>query len=75
MIMRMRIEQRLDLVGYEVTLEKVCIKSLSERRSRIYGANVKRETVPDCGTSEGEGPFSEYLSVCSWCTKRKAVRR
>ena len=31
--------------------------------------------VPDCGTSEGEGPFSEYLSVCSWHTKREAVRR
>ena len=53
----------------------VCIKSLSEWRSRVYGANVKLETVPDCVASEKEGPFSEGLSVCGWNTKRKAVRR
>ena len=63
------------LVGCEVTLEKMCFKSLSEWRSRIYGANVKRETVPDCGASEGVGTFSESLSVCGWHTKHEAVRR
>ena len=75
MMMRMWIEQWLDLVWYEVTLEKMCFKSLTECRSRIYGANGKGETVPDCGPIEGEGPFSESLSVCSWHTKREAVRR
>ena len=71
----MWIEQWLDLVWYEVTLEEMYFNSLSELRSLIYGANVKGETVPDCGASEGEGPFSESLSVCSWHTKREAVRR
>ena len=61
----MWIEQWLDLVGCEVTLEKRCFKSLSEWKSKIYGTNVKREAVPDCGASEGEGPFSEK-SVCLW---------
>ena len=55
----MWIEQWLDLVGYEVTLEKMCFKSLSEWRSRIYG--------------EEKEPFSEGLSVCGWHTKRDAV--
>ena len=53
----------------------MCSKSLSEYRIRIYGANVKRETVPDCGASVGEGPFSKSLPVCGWHTKREAVRR
>ena len=44
-------------------------------QGRIYGADVKGETVPDCGPSEGEGPFPESLSVCNWRTKREAVRR
>ena len=66
---RMWIEQWLDLVGYEVTLEKMCFKNLSEWRSRILWANDKGITVPDCGASEGEGPFSESLSVCSWHTQ------
>ena len=30
----------------------------------MYGANVKGETVPDCGASEREGSFTESLSVC-----------
>ena len=47
-MMRMWIEGWLDLVGYDVTLEKMCFKNLSEWRSRIYRANVKQETVPDC---------------------------
>ena len=45
MMMRMWIDQWLDLVGYKITLEKMCFKSLSECRSRIYGVNVKGETV------------------------------
>ena len=55
----MRIEQWLDLVGYERTLEKIYFKSLSEWKGRIYGANVQRETVPVCGVSEKERSFSE----------------
>ena len=51
------------IVGWEVTLEKMCFKSLSERRSRIYEASVERETVPGGGASDGDGPFSE--SFCS----------
>ena len=71
----MWIEQWLDLIGYKATFEKMCFKGLSKWRNRIHGANVKGETVPDYGASEGEGPFSEGLSVCSWHTKHEAVRR
>ena len=74
-MIRMRREQWLDLAGYEVTVEKTCFKSLSEWRSRISRANVGGETVPDCGAGEGEGPFSENLSVCGCHTKREVVRR
>ena len=44
----MWIEQWLDLIGYEITLKKIRFKSLSKWRSRLYEANVKQETVPDC---------------------------
>ena len=46
------------------TREKMDFKSLSECRSGLYGANVKCETVPDCGASEGEGSLSKSLSEC-----------
>ena len=50
-------------------------KSLSECRSKICGANVKGETVADCGVSEGERPFSESFSVGSWRAKCEALIR
>ena len=41
----------------------------------MNGANVKGETVPDCGASEGEGPFSESLTVFAGdlCVERKCA--
>ena len=56
-MLTMWIEQWLDLFGYEVTLGKDRLKSLSKRRSRIYGAHVRGETVPDREASGGEWPF------------------
>ena len=53
---------------------EMCFKSLSYCRSRIYGANVKGETVPDCGASK-EGPLSGTLSVRDWHMKHEANRR
>lgn len=53
----------------------MCFKSLSEYRGRICGPNVKGETVLDFGASEGEGFFSESLSVCSWHAECEAVER
>ena len=41
----------------------MCFENLSEWKNRIYGVNGKWEIVPDCGACEGEGPFSESLSV------------
>ena len=40
MMTRLWVEQWLDLVGYEVTLEKMCFKNLSEWRSRNYGLKI-----------------------------------
>lgn len=43
----------------------VYFESLSESRTGLCRVNVKGETVPDCGASEGVGPFSKSLSLGS----------
>ena len=48
---------------------------MKEQKLWIENLNVEQKTVPDCGASKGEEPFSESLSVCRWYTKCEAVRR
>ena len=72
----MWIEKWLDLAGYEVALENMCLKSLSECRGRMFGANVKGEMVPYRGASEGEGYLSESLLVAdTWSCKKMSEAR
>ena len=68
----MWIQQQLDLVRYEVTLETMCFKSLSECRRRIYEAF---QTVRPVTEKDLFFFFFESLSACSWHTKREADRR
>ena len=50
-------DPRWSLVGKEVKFGKVCLESLTEQREWTHGANVKGETAPDYGISDGDGPF------------------